>query len=160
MKPEGSWSRAEEGGTWMDSEILEKVKQLVKKVGTVYIATADGKGTPHIAASEGMTFTNEGQVLFKAWFCLKTVENLEKNRKLSLAILSPKTREGYQILGEIERIDRGAILDGYGPGNEKKWAGFPQAEHQLLIQVLKVSALTSGPHSDEFIHSPADKEIA
>ena len=144
----------------MDREILEKIKQLVKKVGTVYIATADREGTPHIAASEGMTFTKEGQVVFKAWFCLKTVENLEKNRKLSLAILNPKTREGYQILGEIERIDRGAILDGYGSGNEKKWAGFPQAEHQLLIQVQKISSLTSGPHSDEFIQLPTDKGMA
>ncbi len=83
----------------MDREILEKVKQLVKKVGTVYIATADREGTPHIAASEGMTFTKEGRVVFKAWFCLKTVENLEKNRKLSLADSKPKNSRGLSDFG-------------------------------------------------------------
>ena len=135
----------------IEGEILEKVKRLVRKSGIVFLATTDRKGTPHIAASEGMTFTEDGKALFKAWFCLKTIENLSENGKLSLAILNPKTKEGYQILGEIERIDRGAILDGYGPDNEEKWAGYPQAEHQLLIRVQKVASLTSGPHSDEFI---------
>ncbi len=135
----------------VEREILEKVKKLVQELGIVYLATADREGTPHIAASEGMAFTEEGKILFKAWFCLKTVENLAKNRKLSLAILNPKTQEGYQISGEIERIDRGAILDGYGSDKEDKWAGYPQAEHQLLIRVQKVASLTSGPHSDEFV---------
>jgi len=135
----------------MNNEMLEKVKRLVDKVGTVYIATADRKGTPHIAASKGMTFTQEGHILFKAWFCLKTVANLGENRKLSLAILNPKTQEGYQILGEIKRIDTTAILDGYGSEREKDWAGYPQTEHQLLIQAKKISSLTSGPHSDELV---------
>jgi general stress protein 26 len=137
----------------MKKEVLERFKKLVKKVGTVYIATADKAGMPHIAASEGLTFTEEGHILFKAWFCLKTVSNLEKNRKLSLAVLDPKTQEGYQILGEIERIEAGAMLDGYGPEREKEWAGYPQAEHQLLIRAEKISSLTSGPHSDEWIEA-------
>ncbi len=141
----------------MKRETLEKVEKLVKRVGTVYIATADRTGTPHIAASEGMTFTQDGDILFKAWFCLKTVANLAKSKKLSLAVLDPKTQEGYQILGEIRRIDRGAMLDGYGPGREKEWAGYPQAEHQLLIDPKKISSLTSGPHSDQWIESPAGK---
>ena len=141
----------------MKREILERFKKLVKKVGTVYIATADKAGTPHIAASEGLTFTEEGHLLFKAWFCLKTVANLEKNPKLSLAVLDPETQEGYQILGEIKRIETGAMLDGYGLDKERDWAGYPQAEHQLLIQPKKISSLTSGPHSDEWIESPAGK---
>jgi uncharacterized protein len=135
----------------MERELMEKIKKLVQKMGIVYVATADRKGTPHIAAAEGMTFSDEDQITFRAWFCLKTVENLEKNPKLSLAILNPKTKEGYQILGELERIDRGAILDGFGSEKEKKWAGYPQAELQLLIRIQKLSSLTSGPHSDEFI---------
>jgi len=79
------------------------------------------------------------------------VENLEKNPRLSLAIIHPGTTEGYQVLGRVERIDRGAMLDGYRPGEEKKWASYPQAEHQLSISIERVSRLTSGPHSDEFL---------
>ena len=141
----------------MNRGMLQKVKELVEKVGTVYIATADRKGTPHIAASEGMAFTKEGHIVFKAWFCLKTVANLGENRKLSLAVLNPKTQEGYQILGEIKRIDRGAVMDGYGSDREKSWEGYPQVEHQLLIHAKKVSSLTSGPHSDELSEFPAGR---
>ena len=135
----------------MDKVALEKVKTLVEKVKVVYVATADKEGIPHIAASEGISFVGEDQIAFRAWFCLKTVENLGQNPNLSLAVLHPKSKEGYQILGKIERIEEGAILDGYSPEEERKRAGYPQAEHQLLIRVEKISVLAAGPHSDEFI---------
>lgn len=133
----------------MEPEILERVKKLVRKVKVVFVATADRKGIPHLAASEGATFVDGDQIFFRAWFCLRTVENLHENPRLSLAVLDPKTLKGFQVLGEMERIEKGAILDGYAPETEKRWAGLPQAEHQLLIRVEEVLHLASGPHSDE-----------
>ncbi len=135
----------------MEKGTIENVKNIVRKVEIVYVATASLEGTPHIAAAEGMSFTQKDQILFRAWFCLKTLENLEKNPKLSLAILDPKTGQGYQIMGRVERIESGAVMNGYAPEQQKKWSGYPQAEHKLLIQIEKAAALSSGPHSDEFI---------
>lgn len=135
----------------MKKAMLEKVRKLVQEVGVVYVATSDREGVPHIAAAEGMSFAKEDRIVFKAWFCLKTVENLGQNPRLSLAILHPETGQGYQILGEIERIEQGAVLDGYRPGEDTKWRGYPQAEHQLFIRIEKVSSLNPGPHSDEFM---------
>ena len=103
----------------MKRGMLEKIRKLVQEVGLVYVATSDREGVPHIAAAERMTLVKEDQIFFKAWFCLKTVENLENNPKLSLAILDPGTKEGYQILGALERLEEGAILDGYRPGEKK-----------------------------------------
>ncbi|RPJ06749.1 MAG: pyridoxamine 5'-phosphate oxidase family protein [Deltaproteobacteria bacterium] len=80
---------------------------------------------------------------------MRTVENLRENPRLSLVILDPKTLKGFQILGQMERIEKGAMLDGYAPETEEKWAGLPQAEHQLLIRVTEVLHLAPGPHSDE-----------
>jgi general stress protein 26 len=135
----------------MEREILDKVKEIVRKAKVVYVATANRAGMPHIAASEGMDFI-EDQIVFRAWFCLKTVENLRENPKLSLAVLSPKTKEGYQLFGEVEKIEKGAILDGYTPEREKGWAGFPQAEHRIYVRIKAVSHLTSRSHSDEFLN--------
>ena len=42
----------------MESERVQKIKDLVEKVKTVYVATADKKGVPHIAAAEGMAFSD------------------------------------------------------------------------------------------------------
>ena len=133
----------------MEPEILGRVKKLARKAKVVFVATANKKGIPHLAASEGVTFVDGDRIFFRAWFCLRTVENLRENQRLSLAILDPKTLKGFQILGEMERIEKGAILDGYAPETEKKWVGLPQAEHQLLIRVKEILHLTSGPHSDE-----------
>ena len=133
----------------MKPGVLQKVKKLVEEVKVVYVATANKKGVPHIAASEGMAFLNKDQIVFRAWFCLKTVQNLGENPKLTLAVLDPKTQEGYQLTGEIDRIEKGAMLDGFAPGKEKR--GLPQAEHQLFIRIQEISELTSGPHSDEFL---------
>lgn len=135
----------------MKPEKVQKVKNLVEKVKTVYVATANKEGLPHIAASEGMAFNDGDQVIFKAWFCLKTVENLRENPRISLGVLDPETGEGYQVFGKMERVETGAILDGFTPQMEKNWKGYPQIEHQLSIRIEKISHLTTGAHSDEFI---------
>ena len=135
----------------MEPKVWERIKRLVKKLKVVYVATSNKQGTPHIAASEGISFLNGDRISFRAWFCLKTVENLHENPRISLALLDRKTQEGYQLLGEVERIDKGAILDGFIPGKDKEWPGYPQAEYQLSIRIKKISPLTSGPHSDEFL---------
>ncbi len=135
----------------MKKELLDEAKKLVQKVKVVYMATTNSEGTPHIAASEGMAFGDGDRVVFKAWFCIKTVGNLQENPRLSLAVLNPETGEGYQLFGELERMERGAILDGFAFEKEKEWKGYPQAEHQLYIRIQAISRLTSGAHSDEVI---------
>ena len=136
----------------MESERVQKIKDLVEKVKTVYVATADKEGVPHIAAAEGMAFSDGDQVVFRAWFCLKTVENLHENPRISLGILDPVTGEGYQLLGKMERVETGAVLNGFTPQMEKDWKGYPQIEHRLSIRIEKISHLTIGAHSDEFLH--------
>jgi predicted pyridoxine 5'-phosphate oxidase superfamily flavin-nucleotide-binding protein len=135
----------------MDSETLREVKALARKAKRVYVATTDQEGTPHIAAAEGFSFIDEDRILFSAWFCLETVKNLEENPKIALAFLDPRKNKGYQLWGEMERIERGAILNGFSPEIDEKWKGYPQAEHQLYIRLVKVSPFSSGPHSDEFL---------
>ena len=135
----------------MEKRLLDEVKNLVQEVRIVYVATASREGIPHIAASEGMTFVDGDQVVFRAWFCIKTVGNLQENPRLSLAVLNPETREGYQLFGELERIEKGAILDGFAVEKVREWAGYPQAEHQLYIRIKAISQLTSGAHSDEIM---------
>ncbi len=68
-----------------------------------------------------------------------------------MAVLDPKTNQGFQFLGKMEKIEQGAILDGIAPAKEKGRVGYPQAEHQLLISIQKISHLAVGPHSDEFL---------
>ncbi len=135
----------------LEKSLMDRVQELVETVNLVYVATASKEGLPHIAASDGMTFINGTTIFFRAWFCRKTVENLFENPKLSVVVFDPATREGYQLLGKLERIEEGAVLNGFSPAKEKEWAAYPQSEYQLSIQVDAISHLTSGPHSDDLI---------
>lgn len=135
----------------MEPAVLERIKKLLQKVKIVYVSTANKKGVPHIAVEEGMVFLNKDQVFFRAWFCFKTLDNLRENPAISLAFLDPKTKQGYQLSGKMEKIEKGAILNGFAPAKEKGWADYPQAEHQLLIRIQEISLLAAGPHSDEFL---------
>jgi general stress protein 26 len=136
----------------MDPGILEKVKRLLQRVNVVYVSTANKEGIPHVAVEKGMVLLEKDQVFFRAWFCLTTLDNLRENPIVSLAVLDPKTNRGFQLLGETEEIEKKAILNGFAPAKEKEWAGYPQAEYQLLIRIRKISHLATGPHSDEFLN--------
>ena len=65
-----------------------------------------------------------------AWFCPITVANLQKNRQVSLVIWEYKGDTGYQLLGETEKVEEIAMMNGYVPGAESRHP-LPQVERQL-----------------------------
>jgi uncharacterized protein len=134
-----------------DRSTFDRMKEFAGRIKLVYVATSNRDGLPHIAVSEGMIFVNDSHLFFKAWFCRKTIENLAENPKLSVVAFDAGSREGYQLLGQLERMEQGAVLNGFSPEMEKQWATYPQSEHQLLIRIDAVSLLTSGPHSDDLL---------
>jgi hypothetical protein len=146
--------KPERRGPEMEPSLVQEMRNLVDENRAVYVATANSEGVPHIAVEHGLTLLDEQHLVFRSWFCLRTIENLDQNPQLALAILDPVTQDGVQVLGEMERIERGATLNGFSLEGEKQWAGYPQSEHQLLIRITKIFRLSTGPHSDEF--SPVD----
>jgi hypothetical protein len=135
----------------MKVEILKKAVTLAKKVGYVFVATADATGLPHVAAAGKIRLTpDEGRVAVEAWFCPRTVANLQSNQHTALIIWDPDPSidNGYQLLGETEKVEDIAIMNGYGPGLEDKSA-LPQVERRLLIRVDKIIGFRRSPHTDE-----------
>lgn len=131
----------------MNTEILKKAEQLVVKTRHVFIATADAKGWPHIAAAGKLTFTLEKHVVVTEWFCPSTMANLKVNPRLSLVIWDSATDVGYQMVGEVEEIKDLSMLNGYAPQAEGK-TPVPQVERQLLIHIDQVFEFRHAPHTD------------
>ena len=131
----------------MHPEILLQKVALAQSIGHVLVATADPKGLPHVVPADNMTLNPDGKkVTVEAWFCPGTAANLQANRKIALVIWDPKTDKGYQIIGETERAEDVALLDGYIPGLKTK---SPQGKKRLYIQVGKVIAFQHAPHTDQ-----------
>jgi hypothetical protein len=55
---------------------------------------------------------------------------------------------GYQLLGETEKVEDTAIMNGYAPGLEDK-STLPQVERRLLIRVDKIIGFKHSPHTDQ-----------
>lgn len=115
----------------------------------VYVATSDEKGLPHIAAAEGISLDDDGRVCFSSWFCVKTMENLQSNPRLSIVVMDPRGRLGFQLIGRVEEIEQAEVMDGYSPADEKKWERYPQTRYRLVADIEQVLEMSTGSHSDE-----------
>jgi len=131
----------------MNVEILKKAEQLAAKAGHIFIATADAKRWPHIAAAGRLSLTPEKRVEVTEWFCPGTIANLQANPRLSLVVWDSATDVGYQMIGEVEEIKDLSMLDGYAPQAEGK-APVPQVKRQLIIHVDRVFEFKHAPHAD------------
>jgi len=131
----------------MKTELLRKVVGLAGVVGHIFVATADERGTPHVAAAGKLSSPGTDRLAVEAWFCPGTMENLRRNKNASVVVWDPMADVGYQIIGELERIEDVAILDGCAPEVEKK-TPTPQVDRRLVVRVQKVIRFSHAPHSD------------
>ena len=130
----------------MTNEMLESALALAKKVGYVFIATADSQGMPHVTAAAQIASFDRG-VAVTEWFCPGTVANLQKNKCVSIVIWSKDLDNGYQLIGRLAGVEDVGVLDGYSPAREGK-PPLPQVEKRLLVKVEKILDFCLGPHSD------------
>jgi predicted pyridoxine 5'-phosphate oxidase superfamily flavin-nucleotide-binding protein len=131
----------------MNKKTLTQAAALAQKLRHVFVATSDGKGLPHMAAAGKLALTPDGRVAVAAWFCPMTVANLQKNRRVSLVIWDPQSDMGYQLLGQAEKVEEIAMMNGHAPGVESQHP-LPQVERQLLVRVDKIIDFKHAPHSD------------
>jgi len=131
----------------MNKKTLHQAVALAQKLRHVFVATTDGKGLPHMAAAGKMALTPEGRLALAAWFCPMTVANLQKNHRVSLVIWDPQVDIGYQLLGEAEKVEEIAMMNGYAPRVESQHP-LPQVERQILVRVDKIIDFKHAPHSD------------
>lgn len=131
----------------MNSESLIIVVEMAKKLEHVFVATVDSSGMPHVATAVKLSQTSEDHVTVDAWFCPGTLANLKHNRKISLVVWDASSDRGYQLLGQVEKVEEIAMMNGYSPEVDK-YPPIPQVENRLLIHVNKILAFSHAPHSD------------
>ncbi len=131
----------------MKPESLNTAVELAEKLEHVFVATADSSGMPHVAAAAKISQTSEDQVTVDAWFCPGTITNLKNNCRISLVVWDAPVDKGYQLLGQVEKVEEIAMMNGYSPETDKL-PPIPQVENRLFVRVDKVIAFSHAPHSD------------
>ena len=131
----------------MSRQAISIAVDLGKRMRHIFVATADSRGIPHLAAAGIIHVVSEDRVAVAAWFCPATVENLVNNPKISVVAWDPETDVGHQLVGEVEKIEEIAMMNGFSPDLETA-TQLPQAERKLIIRVDQVLAFSHAPHSD------------
>jgi hypothetical protein len=131
----------------MNIEMLERAAQLAKTVGYAFIATASSRKIPHIGMASDIGVDFQGRLEVTGWFCQFTEANLQENRSVTVVIWDPRNDEGYQVVGEMERVDEIERTNGFLREAGKESA-VPQIERMLHIKVRNVLGFKKAPHLD------------
>lgn len=132
--------------------IIARIKEFIEKTDVFYIATCNQDGQVHLAVARELTFLGEGgYIVFKSWFCRKTLENIQENPNIAIAMYDSERDIGYQIIGKTVSKDVVSVLNGYAPELEKIEKYYPQEEHRLIVKLVNVMDLHSTSHSDMYL---------
>ncbi|MFA7537089.1 MAG: pyridoxamine 5'-phosphate oxidase family protein [Desulfuromonadales bacterium] len=126
--------------------ISEKMKRFIEEVNYAYVASADQRARPHLAAGSGLKVPDPQHLVFEAWFCHKTLENVAEVPRLAVVVLDRTTGAGYQLLCRVEKTAQVGVLNGYAPEIEEP--GLPQVETRMTVRVEEVLEFSHGPHTD------------
>ena len=131
----------------MKKQAIQWAVSLGQKLQHIFVATSDNRGLPHVCAASRITSILDEKVAVSEWFCPDTLENLKQNRLVALVIWDSTSDKGYQLLGEVEKIEEEAMMNGYASELETK-GPTPQVERKLIVRVEKVIDFSHAPHSD------------
>ena len=131
----------------MDPKRLTEAVALALRVGHVFIATADLSGKSHLGAARRLSLGGNNRVVVSEWLCPETLNNLQRNRFISLVAWDVAADQGYQILGELQEMKVPEMLNGYSPDLAMK-GPIPQVYRELVVQVTQILEFKLAPHSD------------
>lgn len=126
--------------------ISQKLKQFIEETNCAFVASADQRSRPHLAAGRGLKVPDSEHIVFEAWFCRRTLENVAEVPRVTMAIIDPATGTGYQLAGTVEKVIPIGILNGYAP--EVEAPGTPQVESRMVVRVEEVMEFSTGAHTD------------
>lgn len=126
---------------------LMQAIEMAKKVGYVFLTTANGMARPHLSIVQPVHIDQKNRLKLTAWLCQDALNNLEENPKVSVVVWDQIQDTGYQLSGVLDNIEQAAELDGYAAGLEVK-KHFPQIEWNLYVQIDKILNFQKAPHVD------------
>lgn len=126
--------------------ISAEIKNFIEAQEVATVASTDADGLPHLAIGINIKVLDEDHLLFENWFCQTTLRNFEKNPRVAIAVMAPKSAAGYQFIGSVVEGSDIALLDGYTPGRVP--VSDLQTLTRLVVKVEEVLAYCSGIHSD------------
>lgn len=132
--------------------ITEPLRNMLREIKYVFLATADSVGQPHIAIGEQVTVSGDSFLIFENWFCPTTLQNINSNTRVAVVAVLPGSDKGFQLLGEVVRSTNTAMLDGYDASITKP--ELPQVLTRFIVRVKVILEFSGGIHTDIPLNVP------
>ena len=126
--------------------ITEPLRNMLREIKYVFLATADSVGQPHIAIGEQVTVSGDSFLIFENWFCPATLQNISSNFRVSVVAVLPDSGTGFQMLGSVVNSKNIAMIDGYDA--DTTLPGVPQVLTRFMVRVESVLEFSGGIHTD------------
>lgn len=127
-------------------KLTEDIKNDLKKVRLVPLATSSPAGEPNVAAMGVFVLQDDDETFwFVDNFMQKTLKNLKENPKAAFYIWSPDTAGAYQIKCAVtDIINDGPMLAKAKAMAEAFRPGLP-TKGLVIMKVLEVYSIAPGP---------------
>jgi predicted pyridoxine 5'-phosphate oxidase superfamily flavin-nucleotide-binding protein len=123
--------------------ISKKLKEFIEKSPFAFVASADQRSRPHLAAAEHLKVPDPHHIVFDSWVCPKTLENVIEVPRLALAVVDPATARGYQLECFVE-----SAVEAAATHSTRSTMPLQQIHARIVVRVEEILEFAPGPHSD------------
>ncbi|HAD03824.1 MAG: hypothetical protein A2091_04945 [Desulfuromonadales bacterium GWD2_61_12] len=124
--------------------ISKKLKQFIEGSSFAFVASADQRARPHLAAAEHLKVSDPRHIVFDSWVCPKTLENVVEVPRLALAVVDPISARGYQLECFVE-----SAVEASASSGRNATATHQQIHARLVVRIEGILEFAPGPHSDQ-----------
>lgn len=108
---------------------------------TVFVGTVGKDGAPNISAKGSFIHVVDDETLAYAdVYSLKTLENVKKNSRVTIAAINAKTFKGYQFKGIGEVVEKGTLVEEAKRQN-------PQSKTVTKVKLREIYLMDYGPQA-------------
>ena len=116
---------------------------------TVFVGSTGKDGVPNISAKGTFIHVVDDETLAYAdVYSLKTLENVKKNRQVSIAAINAKTYKGFQFKGTGELVESGPLVEEAKKQN-------PQSKTVTKVKLREIYLMDYGPQAGKKVGQPA-----
>ena len=130
-------------------QINEKVIKFFNEQPIWYVSTFDNE--PHVIPVLFKNFTTSGKIVIAQVFMKETVEYIQKNAKIAIAVgaMTPQGPEGYEIKGSAVYITEGQEVDDFIKLVAEKSGGKLTTKGVVIITPETVISRSPGPDNSK-----------
>lgn len=127
--------------------LSKKLQCFIEKTGRAFVASADHRARPHLAAGRDLKVPDSHHIVFESWLCPRTVENVSEVPRAAVVVIDAASGIGFQFACRVKTAVK-KKREGV-PSSKTEEPGVPHDQWQIVLRVEEILEFSDGRHSDQ-----------